>query len=217
LLGGTVASSALAVVAHPDDESFGLGGVLTWLSAVGLETRVLCFTHGEASTLGSRSDLAATRERELRCAADQLGVSVVTLLNLADGCLADVRPDVLDAHVDANAGTVDLVVVFDPSGVTGHPDHRAATAAAERIARRRGLAVLEWGVSREVAATLNSEFGTTFTGLEGDDIAVDRSAQWRAIECHDSQFAGNQVVLRRLELQADRDRVRAIPADAAPV
>ncbi|MFI6402263.1 PIG-L family deacetylase [Streptomyces sp. NPDC050548] len=40
-----------AVVAHPDDESFGLGGLLALLSARGVPTTVLCFTHGEASTL----------------------------------------------------------------------------------------------------------------------------------------------------------------------
>ena len=39
----------LAVVAHPDDESFGLGAVLAALGANGAETRVLCFTHGEAT------------------------------------------------------------------------------------------------------------------------------------------------------------------------
>ena len=42
--------SALAVIAHPDDESFGLGGVLARLAADGTRVRVLCFTRGEAST-----------------------------------------------------------------------------------------------------------------------------------------------------------------------
>ena len=45
-------SSVLAVCAHPDDESFALGALLHHLAAHGAETSVLCFTHGEASTLG---------------------------------------------------------------------------------------------------------------------------------------------------------------------
>ena len=39
-----------AVVAHPDDESFGLGGVLATFAAQGRLVHVLCLTHGEAST-----------------------------------------------------------------------------------------------------------------------------------------------------------------------
>jgi LmbE family N-acetylglucosaminyl deacetylase len=39
------------VVAHPDDVSFGPGGLLALLSDSGVPAAVLCFTHGEASTL----------------------------------------------------------------------------------------------------------------------------------------------------------------------
>ena len=45
--------SLLAVVAHPDDESFGLGGVLAALAATGRRVSLLCFTAGEGSTLGA--------------------------------------------------------------------------------------------------------------------------------------------------------------------
>jgi len=41
----------LVVCAHPDDESFGLGGVLHTVADAGSRLSVLCFTHGEASTL----------------------------------------------------------------------------------------------------------------------------------------------------------------------
>ncbi len=160
LTDGRSARSALAVVAHPDDESFGLGGVLRWLARLGVETRVLCLTHGEASTLGHVEDLAATRSVELACAAAVLGVSHVRLLDLPDGHLADVADEDLDAVVEANLGSTDLVIVFEPGGVTGHPDHRAATAAAERVALKHGLPVIEWGVPGEVAEALNAEFGT---------------------------------------------------------
>ncbi len=217
LTGGLTVRSALAVVAHPDDESFGLGGVLGWLAGVGVETRVLCLSHGEASTLGHAEDLAATRSAELACAAGALGVSNVRLLDLPDGCLADVAGEDLDSAVEANLGPTDLVVVFEPGGVTGHPDHRAATAAAERVARQRGLPVIEWGVAGEVAEALNAEFGTAFTAIAGTDIVVDRSVQWRAIECHGTQLAGNAVVVRRLALQGERDRVRGVRPDGRDV
>ena len=65
-LPGATATDALAVVAHPDDESFGLGAILSALSGAGVAVRVLCLTHGEASTLGSTVNLAQVRVCELQ-------------------------------------------------------------------------------------------------------------------------------------------------------
>ena len=210
------AATALVVVAHPDDESFGLGALLARLAGDGVAVRVLCLTHGEASTLGATSDLGRLRPDELRCAAAHLSVGEVTLLDHPDGGLAAVPGGVLDEIVEGHLRDGDLVVVFEPGGVTGHPDHRAATAAAERVAVRRGATVLEWGVPPDVAATLNAELGTAFVGLDGDDVAVDRAAQWRAIGCHESQATGNPVLTRRLALQGERERVRVVrPAGGA--
>ncbi|MFF7639815.1 hypothetical protein [Streptomyces canus] len=39
----------LAVVADPDEESFGLGGLLALFNERAVPTGVLCFTHGEVS------------------------------------------------------------------------------------------------------------------------------------------------------------------------
>lgn len=208
-------SSALVVIAHPDDESFGLGAVVDHLVAGGTEVRVLCLTHGEASTLGATNDLGAVREAELQRAAEELGVRSVTLLAFADGGLADVPQDVLDAVVETHVADAELLVVFEPGGVTGHPDHQAATAAAERVAATRGLPVLEWGVTPEVAERLNAEFGTSFVGLPGDDLVVDRMRQHRAITCHASQASDNPVLARRLALQDQVERVRVRPAEGA--
>ena len=43
--------AVLAVVAHPDDESFGLGAIIDKMTSAGAAVHVLCYTHGEASTL----------------------------------------------------------------------------------------------------------------------------------------------------------------------
>ena len=56
----------LAVCAHPDDESFGLGAVLAALAHAGTSSNMLCFTCGEASTLGpGTGDLRRIRAGEL--------------------------------------------------------------------------------------------------------------------------------------------------------
>ena len=200
--------TVVAVVAHPDDESFGLGALLAALATAGAVTRVVCFTHGEASTLGIGAELGKIRHRELLAAADVLGVKRVRLADYPDGRLSDVAPTLLDSEIEADLADAALVVVFEPAGVTGHLDHRAATAAATRVAGRRGLPVLEWGVAAEVAATLNAEFSTAFAPVVGVDVVVDRTAQLAAIDCHESQSHDNPVLVRRLALQGSVERVR---------
>src|ERR1017187_8686688 len=80
--------SVLAVCAHPDDESFGLGGALSAFSDSGSATSMVCFTRGEASTLGQdASSLGRVRSAELRNAAVELGVGYVELFDYPDGDL----------------------------------------------------------------------------------------------------------------------------------
>ena len=204
---------ALAVVAHPDDESFGLGALLSTLIDHDVEVEVLCFTHGEASTLGEGGgELGELRGKELRDAADHLGLATVTLLDYLDGALHEVTTDRLAAEVEQRLGSVDLLVVFEPGGVTGHPDHCAASLAAVCAATRHGLPMLEWGLSPHVAGVLNAEFGAGFSAFEEDSVlmslSVDRSRQTRAIACHRSQSVGNAVLARRLALQGDTEVAR---------
>ena len=125
-------STVLAVVAHPDDESFGLGAILDAFHRAGTRTAVLCLTRGEASTLhGAAGDLTAVRGREFAAAARTLGITDTVLRDFPDGALDHVCRSRLIGEVIHAARTVgsDGLLVFDPSGVTGHPDHAAAAAA----------------------------------------------------------------------------------------
>ena len=213
LAGLPAVGEALAVCAHPDDESFGLGGVLELMSRNGTRARVLCFTHGEASTLGDTAlDLAVVRARELRDAASVLGVSEVTLHSYADGRLNQVPLAELATLVDDAVGSADLLLVFDEGGITGHPDHRRATEAGLLAASRHGIAVLAWAVPETVANQLNAEHGTTFLGRPDNElditVTVDREQQKAAIACHASQSNDNPVLWRRLELSGNEERLR---------
>lgn len=207
------ASSVLAVCAHPDDESFGVGAVLDHFVERGASVAVLCFTRGEASTLGPPSaGLRELRSSELTRAAAELGVGRLQLLEHPDGSLQSEPLDQLASEVATMADEVgaDLVVVFDEGGVTGHPDHRRATEAA--LAAGCGLPVLAWAIPRHVADALNEEFGTGFAGRSEDEIdlvlRVDRTRQSRAIACHPSQCDDNPVLERRLTLLGDTESLR---------
>lgn len=207
--------SVLAVCAHPDDESFGLGAVLSTFAALGIETRTLCFTRGEASTLGATGiDLAVVRAAELAAAAAVLGVHAVGLLSYGDGRLSEIAADDLCREVEAVASLdpIDCLLVFDEGGITGHRDHQRATEAALAAGERLGIPVLAWTLPNSVADALNREFGAAFVGREPSEIDlvidVDRRLQHEAISCHASQSTENPVLRRRLGLQGGTESLR---------
>jgi len=207
--------SVVAVCAHPDDESFGLGAVIDALAAAGTSTSVLSFTHGEASTLhGTAGNLGAIRAAELAAAAEVLAVREVLLLDHADGGLGGIELSILVGDVVRYVTAVGArgLLVFDLGGITGHPDHQRATEAALRAGDLLGLPVIAWSIPASVADCLNAEFGTAFAGRMEDEIdivvRVDRCAQKRAIALHASQATDNPVLWRRLELLGDTEWLR---------
>ncbi|WP_460800101.1 PIG-L family deacetylase [Nocardioides pacificus] len=207
--------SVLAVVAHPDDESFALGGLLAAFAEAGAEVSVLCLTRGEASTLhGVVGDLTELRTQELAAAAAALGLHNVTLMGYPDGRLPEIDLDELAADVVTTARDVaaDGLLGFDLTGVTGHPDHAHATAAALRAAETLDLPVLGWTVPDTVAARLREEYGAPFDGHAASDIdlvvTVDRVLQLQAVECHPSQAVPGSVLWRRIELLDDKEHLR---------
>ena len=128
---------------------------------------ILCCTHGEASTLNETgADLHRARESELRQAGAELGVASVTLLDYPDGRLAGISPDDLAAHAAASAAGARAggLLAFDDTGITGHPDHRAATAAAVLAGQHACLPVLAWALPQAVAGQLKAETGSDFAG-----------------------------------------------------
>jgi LmbE family N-acetylglucosaminyl deacetylase len=132
----------LAVLAHPDDESFGLGGTLALYASRGYDVYYVCATRGEAGTvdevhLNGFKDTAEMRTNELMRAAKELGLKEVFFLGYRDsgmpGMDANQHPDAqINAPIEEVAGRVvkyirklkpDVVLTFDPIGGYKHPDH----------------------------------------------------------------------------------------------
>jgi LmbE family N-acetylglucosaminyl deacetylase len=145
----------LAVLAHPDDESLGVGGTLARSSAEGVEVFLLTATRGAAGRYrGHRPGdpehpgaeaLATIREAELRAAAAVLGVREIVLLDYPDGRLDRVDAPEAIAAIATEVRRIrpDVVVTFGPEGGYGHPDHIAIsqlTTAAMIAAADRGFA-----------------------------------------------------------------------------
>jgi LmbE family N-acetylglucosaminyl deacetylase len=129
----TAALRLLCVLAHPDDESLGCGGVLAKYAAEGVDTYLLTATRGERGRIGLErpgAEIAGPiRERELRCAAEVLGVREVRLLGYLDGELDRVSPAEGTARIAAHVRALrpHVVVTFAAEGGYGHPDHIAVS------------------------------------------------------------------------------------------
>ncbi len=136
------ARTLLAVLAHPDDETFGMGGTLALYARRGDNVYLVCATRGEVGTVDPEhmrdfQSIAELRESELRCAAEHIGIKEVFFLGYRDsgmpGTADNKHPDAQVAHsVDEVAGKVvkyirelkpDAVLTFDPIGGYRHPDH----------------------------------------------------------------------------------------------
>lgn len=141
---GAARGSILCVFAHPDDESFGIGGALAAYAAQGVAVDLLCTTPGQGGQLGdppwvTRENLGAVREAAVREAGRLLGLREVTVLKYMDGAMRDAPYAPLLAEIMETYRRVrpTTVITFGPTGISGHPDHivthRAATEAFWRL------------------------------------------------------------------------------------
>jgi LmbE family N-acetylglucosaminyl deacetylase len=83
----------MVILAHPDDESFPMGGTLAKAVAEGKHVHLVTATRGERGiSAKSAAETAVLREAELRRACAELGVQQLTFLDYVDGTLANM-PD----------------------------------------------------------------------------------------------------------------------------
>ncbi len=141
----------LSILAHPDDESFGMGGTLALYAQKGVQVYLVCATRGEVGEVEPQmlkgfASIGELREHELRCAADKLGLAGVYFLGYRDSGMigsADNRhPRALAAApLDEVTGKVvqyirqlrpQVVLTFDPIGGYRHPDHIAIQKATAK-------------------------------------------------------------------------------------
>jgi LmbE family N-acetylglucosaminyl deacetylase len=138
----------LSVLAHPDDETFGMGGTLALYARKGVDVHLVCATRGEVGSMDPElmkgfSSVGEVRESELRCAAGVLGLKGVHFLDYRDsgmpGSPDNSHPQALAAApLDEVAAKVavlirklqpQVVLTFDPIGGYRHPDHIAIQRA----------------------------------------------------------------------------------------
>ena len=134
-----IPTSAMVVMAHPDDMEFTCAGTLArWAQAGSRVIYVLC-TSGEVGIADpdmTKENAAAIREDEQREAARITGVQEVVFLREPDGMLQPTLELRKKLVREIRRFQPEVVVCGDPtvffSGETyiNHPDHRAAATAA---------------------------------------------------------------------------------------
>jgi LmbE family N-acetylglucosaminyl deacetylase len=208
----------MCVLAHPDDESLGTGGVLARYSSEGVATHVVTATRGERGRFDDKGTkpgfdiVGRTREAELRAAARALGVSDVSLLDYMDGALDSVSPAEAAEKIAGHIRRVrpQVVVTFDPFGAYGHPDHIAISqftaAAILRAADAHQVSKFyyfvngerKWAAYQAAFKTLTSNVdGTVRAAIAWPDWSITTKVDarpmwqtvWRAVQCHTTQMS----------------------------
>ena len=146
------AAGLLAIFAHPDDETFGVGGSMAMLAEQGHRVTLICATNGdegaEANDDGDHAMDPEIRRNELRCACRALGIGEPVFLGYRDSGMENWSPKpgafVLVDREEVVARLVDemrrirpaVIVTFDPGGIYGHPDHVRVSEVATEAFRR---------------------------------------------------------------------------------
>ena len=140
----------LVIMAHPDDETFGMGGTIAHYVCKGIEVHLICATKGEVGEVEPKylekfKTVGDLRQAELECAAKVLGISKVYWLGYRDsgmqGSVENKHPRALSSQSTEQVANEiltliriiepEIIVTFDPLGGYKHPDHIAVHRATK--------------------------------------------------------------------------------------
>lgn len=209
----------LLVLAHPDDEAMGTGGLVLRHTRNEIPTTLVCATYGEAGWMGKppgakQEDLAEIRARELEDAAAALGLTGVELWDYPDGGVKDSDQQEITQRIweHVTKARPRVVVTWGPDGGYGHPDHIAVgactDAALSSMAEGDRPALYHIAIDPQLAdfyreaTSLSTRDGSfSIQPQEHVDVVIELSAdevmmKLRAIECHRSQLQDWRIKLR---------------------
>jgi LmbE family N-acetylglucosaminyl deacetylase len=183
----------LVVLAHPDDESFSVGGTLAKYAAQDVQVVLLSATCGEAAVSGAALETACEKyERELKLAGGYLGIETYFLGYPADG-LASMTTETMTEAIGCWMDLVQpqVIITFGPEGFSGHPDHILISSIVTRVydsCYKKGL--LLYACSPEATLPDSSQPPTNIES-EKSLVVVDVSGyklnKLHAIQCHAGQ------------------------------
>ncbi len=140
-------ATALVVAPHPDDETFGCGGLIKLKRNAGVTVRVILLTDGEAVGSGQGEEaekVISARRREFVNACQELGLTAEALrwLHLPDGKLPQSGQPGFHEAAEALAAEIEDFnpgEIYCPHLLDVRPDHIAATQMTHEALRLGGL------------------------------------------------------------------------------
>lgn len=187
----------MVVFPHPDDESMMTGGLLTIAVKSGLKTVVVTLTKGGAGKLYINPRGKSTKEvrsQELNGACKALVVNKFYGGDFGDGELKNQtgkwKPWLLGIIKKEKPK---IMVTYDHSGLTGHPDHIVLSKAIMSMYEGQALLhrpqlywvslnekLTNWFVPKDVRQYFQKPTHIL-------DLGFDWITKWRAVKCHKSQ------------------------------
>lgn len=135
----------LVVFPHPDDESVMAGGLIQVAMGMGYVVTVLTLTEGGRGKIhinGRGRSVSEIRRDEMARAMSTLGVADWIMWKFEDGKLRKTNKwrERLLAFLEST--TPGVIVSYDLSGVSGHPDHIALSQELVRYVRKNDTDLL---------------------------------------------------------------------------
>lgn len=220
----TALKSALAIFAHPDDETVLAGGLIALLATQGVDVHVVCATRGEGGELGeppvakSQSALGSVRESELRCAVEALGAKLIQLdyvdpiitegetLHPFEADFETLAQQYAQIIMDTNA---QLVLTHGTDGEYGHPAHVLVNKAVSRAINHYQPETLLYTICATIPDVPEEDRLLNQSDIAHYVLDITAWAQQKinAMECHISQHA---LFKRRRKLKTVVDALRSI-------
>ena len=198
--------SYLFIGPHPDDIEIGAGATVSKLIKLGKKVSFLIcldgrFGYENCKEKPTCEELIEIRKKECLKAANSLGVTDVRFLGLSDGGLYEYK-DLYDAMAKeiGNIGP-DIIFATDPSVKSEcHEDHLNVGDAAKKIAFFAPFKDIMEAHGAESADVKAIAFYMTDKPNRYVKTSGHVKAQFKAIECHESQYPKDSEALSSLKL-----------------
>ena len=197
----------LLVMAHPDDESMGSGGLVLRHTRAGIPTYLICATYGEAGWTGKpagakKEDLPEIRAKELEEASAALALNGVELWDYPDGGVSAADHPQISQRITEQIAKLRprAVVGWGPDGGYGHLDHiwigACTDAAIVALDEAERPALYHLAIDQHLAEFYREAMrlgakdgGMALQTQDSVDIVIELNAdevmmKLRAIDCH---------------------------------